>query len=106
MVVDGELAGCGAVRVMEVVWPSGIALQEEVSNQRALRPLTAVRGERHAKRHAKACQVWSGKMVGNICRRRVEISSVDIGTRVGQLPWDEPGGYLFTAQAVSGVQAA
>jgi hypothetical protein len=23
---------------MEVVWPSGIALQEEVSNQRALRP--------------------------------------------------------------------
>ena len=50
--IDGELAGCGAVRVMEVVWPSGIALQEEVSNQRALRPLTAVRGERHVKRHA------------------------------------------------------
>jgi hypothetical protein len=40
-VIDGELTGCGAVRVMEVVWPSGIALQEEVSNQRALRPLTA-----------------------------------------------------------------
>jgi hypothetical protein len=51
-VIDGELAGCGAVRVMEVVWPSGIALQEEVSNQRALRPLTAVRGERHVKRRA------------------------------------------------------
>jgi hypothetical protein len=50
--------------------------------------------------------VWSGKMVGNLCRRRVEISSVDIGTRVGQLPWDEPGGYLLTAQVVSGVQAA
>jgi len=41
LVVDGESAGCGAVRVMEVAWPSGIALQEEVSNQRALRPLTA-----------------------------------------------------------------
>ena len=52
LVVDGELAGCGAVRVMEVGWPSGIALQEEVSNQRALRPLTAVRGERHVKRRA------------------------------------------------------
>jgi hypothetical protein len=52
LVIDGELAGCGAVRVMEVVWPSGIALQEEVSNQRALRPLTAVRGERHVKRRA------------------------------------------------------
>ena len=106
LVIDGELAGCGAVRVMEVVWPSGIALQEEVSNPRALRSLTAVRGERHVKRRASACQVWSGKMVGNICRRRVEIGSVDIRTRVGRFPWDEPGGYLFTAQVVSGVQAA
>jgi hypothetical protein len=52
LVIDGELADCGAVRVMEVVWPFGIALQEEVSNQRALRPLTAVRGERHVKRRA------------------------------------------------------
>ena len=50
LVVDGGPAGCGAVRVMEVVWPSGIALQEEVSNQRALRPLTAVRGERHVEK--------------------------------------------------------
>src|ERR1035441_1245398 len=45
-------------------------------------------------------------MVGNICRRRVEIGSVDIGTRVGWLLWDKPGGYLFTARVVSGVQAA
>ena len=52
LVIDGESADCGAVRVMEVCWPSGIALQEEVSNQRALRPLTAVRGERHVKRRA------------------------------------------------------
>ena len=42
-------------------------------------------------------------MVGNICRRRVEIRLADIETRVGQLPWNEPGGYLFTAQVVSGV---
>src|SRR5437667_4243273 len=33
-------------------WPFGIALQEGVPNQRALRPLTAVRGERHVKRRA------------------------------------------------------
>jgi hypothetical protein len=52
LVVDGGSADRGAVRVMEVGWPSGIALQEEVSNQRALRPLTAVRGERHVKRRA------------------------------------------------------
>ena len=49
LVVDGGSADRGAVRVMEVGWPSGIALQGEVSNQRALRPLTAVRGERHVK---------------------------------------------------------
>jgi hypothetical protein len=103
LVVDGESADRGAVRVMEVCWPSDIALQEEVSNQRALRPLTAVRGERHVKRHAEACQVWSGKMVVNICRRRVENNSGDIETRVGSVLWDKPGGYLFTAQAVSGV---
>jgi len=52
LVVVGGSADRGAVRVMEVGWPSGIALQEEVSNQRALRPLTAVRGERHVKRRA------------------------------------------------------
>ena len=43
------LAGSGAVRVMEVGWPSGAALRGVVSNHRALRPLTAVRGERHGK---------------------------------------------------------
>jgi hypothetical protein len=52
LVGDGESADCGAVRVMEVVWPSGIALREEVSNHCALRPLTAARGERHRKRRA------------------------------------------------------
>ena len=43
------LAGSGAVRVMEVGWPFGAALRGVVSNHRALRPLTAVRGERHGK---------------------------------------------------------
>ena len=43
------LAGSGAVRVMEVGWPSETALRGVVSNHRALRPLTAVRGERHGK---------------------------------------------------------
>jgi hypothetical protein len=51
-VSDGGPADCGAVRVMEVVWPSGIALREEVPNHCALRPLTAARGERHRKRRA------------------------------------------------------
>jgi hypothetical protein len=43
------LAGSGAVRVMEVGWSSEAALRGVVSNHRALRSLTAVRGERHGK---------------------------------------------------------
>ena len=50
--IGGGFADCGAVRVMEVVWPSGIALRGVVSNHCAPRPLTAVRGERHRKRRA------------------------------------------------------
>jgi hypothetical protein len=32
-VVDGGPAECGAVGVMEVVWPSGAALRGEASNR-------------------------------------------------------------------------
>jgi hypothetical protein len=56
------LAGSGAVRVMEVGWPSEVALRGVVSNHRALRPLTAVRGERHGKGARGVRQVWIGKM--------------------------------------------
>ena len=31
--VDGGFADCGAVEVMEVVWPSGAALRGEASNR-------------------------------------------------------------------------
>ena len=30
----------------------------------------------------------------------------DVETRAASLSWDEPGGYPFTAQAASGIQAA
>lgn len=46
---DGEPALCGAVGEMEVGWPSGASLRGAASNHRALRPLMAVRGERHGK---------------------------------------------------------
>src|SRR5260370_34047711 len=57
LVVVGGSADRGAVRVMEVGWPSGIALQEEVSNQRALRPLTAGRRVRAAQQPASGAGV-------------------------------------------------
>jgi hypothetical protein len=42
LIVDGGPVGCGAVREMEVVWPSGIALRGEVPNRPVLRWLKTV----------------------------------------------------------------
>ena len=39
---DGGSADCGAVEVMEVVWPSGAALRGEASNRPLLRWLNAI----------------------------------------------------------------
>jgi hypothetical protein len=92
---------------MEVVWPSGIALQEEVSNQRALRPLTAVRGERHVEKarfSASGVVREDGWKYLSLTRRNPFL--VDIETGTGSASRDESGGYPFTAQVVSGVQAA
>jgi len=36
----------GAVQLMKVVWPFGVALRGEASNRLMLRRLNAVRGER------------------------------------------------------------
>jgi hypothetical protein len=36
------------------------------------------------------------------CRKRRDV----IKTRGESLTWDEPGGYLFTVQAVAGMKAA
>jgi hypothetical protein len=48
-VFDGELVSCGAVREMEVVWPSGASLRGAASNRRALRSLSAVVVSGHGK---------------------------------------------------------
>ena len=104
---DGGSADCGAVRVMEVVWPSGIALRGEVPNHCALRPLTAVRGERHRKRRAMSASGVvreDGWKYLSLTRRNPFL--VDIETGTGSASRDESGGYPLTAQVVSGVQAA
>jgi len=66
-----EVAGLPTTALHErwrLSWPSGAALRGEAPNHLALRPLTAVRGERHGKGAPRVRQVRSGKMVGNICR--------------------------------------
>lgn len=40
--MDGSLADCGAVREMEVVWPSGVVLRKKASNHHEGRWLKTV----------------------------------------------------------------
>jgi hypothetical protein len=60
--VDGGLADCGAVEVMEVVWPSKTALWGEVLNRPQLHWLKTVVVSVVGKGVAGPCQVWVGEM--------------------------------------------
>ena len=107
--VDGGPADCGAVEVMEVVWPSGAALRGEASNRPQLHWLKTVVVNVVGKGAARSRQVWVGKMSDGRESSAVDVSKVgqdDVETRAASLPWDEPGGHPFTAQAASGIQAA
>ena len=96
--------GCGAVLVMEV-WPSGTALQGEVSNHRKLLRLRAVVVSVAEKAHVMR-QVRAGKAnVSEPLLKRRKRSGV-IRTGVQSLPREEPGGCLLTGQVVTGVKVA
>jgi len=87
--------------------PSVIALQEEITNHPEVRRSRAVRAERRGKRRTSECVRYDPMKASEseppMTRRNV---SDGIETRHGALAWDEPGGDLFTAQAVPGVQVA
>ena len=107
--VDGGLADCGAVEVMEVVWPSGVALRGEASNRPQVHWLKTVVLNVVGKGAARSRQVWVGKMSDGRKSSAVDVSkAVKMTSKPGSLhsSWDEPGGYPFTAQAASGIQAA
>ena len=104
--VDGGSADCGAVEVMEVVWPSEVALRGEASNRPQVHWLKTVVLSVVGKGATRSCQVWVGKMSDGskgplplTCRKW----SDDVETRAAPLSWDQPGGYPFTAQAASGI---
>jgi hypothetical protein len=107
--VDGGPADCGAVEVMEVVWPSGAALRGEASNHPRLHWLKTVVVNVVGEVAARSRQVGAGKMSDGsrgplpLTRRKAED---DVETEAVQMSWDQPGGHPFTAQAASGVQAA
>jgi len=72
--VDGGLADCGAVGVMEVVWPSRTALRGEVLNRPQLHWLKTVVVSVVGKVVARLRQVWVGEMSDG----RSESSAVDV----------------------------
>ena len=106
--VDGGFAACGAVEEMEDVWPSGAALRGEASNRPQLHWLKTVVVNVVGKGAARSRQVRVGKMSDGREPSAVDVSKAvdDVETRVASSSWDEPGGYPFTAQAASGIQAA
>lgn len=87
--------------------PSVAALQEEATNHPEVRRSRAVRAERRGKRRATECVRYDPMKASEsepllTCRNVLD----GIETRDGALTWDEPGGNLSTAQAVSGMEVA
>jgi hypothetical protein len=62
LMVDGGSADCGAVEVMEVVWPSGAALRGEASNHLQVHWLKTVVLNVVGKGATRSRQVWVGRM--------------------------------------------
>jgi hypothetical protein len=85
--VDGGPAECGAVEVMEVVWPSGVALRGEASNRPQVHWLKTVVLNVVGKGAARSRQVWVGKMSDGR-----ESSAVDVSKRSEMT--SEPGLHL------------
>jgi len=87
--------------------PSALALQEEGANHRKVRRSRAVRAERCGKRRADE-HVRYDPMKASASEPRMKCRNTedDIETRHSLHAWDEPGGHLSTAQAVSGIYAA
>jgi hypothetical protein len=87
--------------------PSVVALQEEATNHPEVRRSRAVRAEHRGKRRdSEHVRYDPMKAKSNepqeTCRKVLD----DIETRAAFWPWDESGGDLLTAQAVSGIDAA
>ena len=90
---------------MMEVWPSGTALQGEVSNHRKLLRSRAVVVSVAEKAHVMR-QVGAGKAnVSEPLLKRRKRSGVT-KTGVQSLPRDESGGCLLTGQVVTGVKVA
>jgi hypothetical protein len=73
---DGGSADCGAVEVMEVVWPSGVALRGEASNRPQVHWLKTVVLNVVGKGAARSRQVWVGKMSDGRKSSAVDVSKV------------------------------
>jgi hypothetical protein len=92
-------------RVGDGGWPSGIALQGEVSNHRELLRLRAVVVSVAEKAPVMASGVLrEGEQSEPLLKRRKRTDVIETG--VPLLPRDEPGGGLLTGQVVTGAEVA
>src|SRR5664279_3217002 len=101
----GRPSGCGAVQMMKVLWPFGVALRGEASSHLKLRWLKTVVVSVEEKAHVMR-QVGIGKASESepllTCRDLGMTSKPGRPTVVR----DEPGGCPPIGQAVSGMKAA
>jgi hypothetical protein len=87
--------------------PSVVALQGEIANHPEVRRLRAVRAERRGKSRVferGRCDPMKANESEPLMRCRKALG--DIKTEDCVWPWDESGGSLLTAQAVSGTKVA
>jgi hypothetical protein len=96
--VDGGPTDCGAVEVMEVVWPSGAALRGEASNRPHLHWLKTVVENVVGKGAARSRQVWVGEMSDGR-----KSSAVDVSKSVKTM--SKPGLRLGSGTSLGGTRS-
>jgi hypothetical protein len=96
-VFDGGSDDCGAVEVMEVVWPSGAALRGEASNRPQLHWLKTVVVNVVGKGVARSRQVWVGKMSDGR-----EPSAVDVSKTVETT--SKPESHHYSGMSLGGAR--
>jgi hypothetical protein len=94
---DGGPADCGAIEVMEVVWPSGAALRGEASKRPHLHWLKTVVENVVGNGATRSRQLWVGKMSDGR-----ESSAVDVSKR--SKTTSEPGSHLCPGMSLGGTR--
>jgi hypothetical protein len=87
VMVDGDFVDRGAVREMEVCWPSRAVLRKKVLNRREGPWLKTVVLNVVGKGATRSCQVWTGKMSDGRKSSVVDVSKpIQTASKPGSAP--------------------